>query len=74
MYYVKNKQVEVVCTLNHKLYIKRREKTKGEKEYELLEAENVMGKMVRFQKSMKNVYPDVEYMNLGNNIKYKMER
>ena len=73
MYYVKNKQVEVVCTLNHKLYIKRREKNKGEKEYELLEAEKVMGKMVRFQKSMKNVYPDVEYMNLGNNIKYKMD-
>jgi DNA-directed RNA polymerase beta subunit len=72
MYYVKNKQVEVVCTLNHKLYIKRREKMKGEKEYELLEAEKVMGKMVRFQKSMKNVYPDVEYMVLGEK-QYKMD-
>ena len=72
MYYVKNKQVEVVCTLNHKLYVKRREKLKGEKEYELLEAEKVIGKMVRFQKSMKNVYPDVEYMILGEK-KYKMD-
>jgi len=72
MYYVKNKQVEVVCTLNHKLYIKRREKLKGEKEYELLEAEKVMGKMVRFQKSMKNIYPDVEDMILGEK-QYKMD-
>jgi len=72
MYSVKNKQLEVVCTLNHKLYIKRREKIKGDKEYELLEAEKVIGKMVRFQKSMKNVYPDVEYMVLGEK-KYKMD-
>jgi hypothetical protein len=72
MYYVKNKQVEVVCTLNHKLYIKKREKVSGDKEYELLEAEKVMGKMVRFQKSMKNTYPDIEYINLGDK-KYKMD-
>ena len=72
MYYVKNKQVEVVCTLNHKLYVKRREKTKGDKEFELIKAENVMGKMVRFQKSMKNLYPDVEYMILDEK-KYKMD-
>ena len=72
MYYIKNKQVEVVCTLNHKLYIKRREKSKGDKEYELLEAEHVMGKMVRFQKSMKNIYQDVEWMNIGDK-QYKMD-
>ena len=72
MYSVKNKQVEVVCTLNHKLYIKSREKVKGDKEYELVEAEKVLGKMVRFQKSMKNVYPDVEFMLLGDK-KYKMD-
>ena len=72
MYSIENKQVEVVCTLNHKLYVKRREKTKGDKEYELLEAEHVMGKMVRFQKSMKNVYPDIEIIELGDK-KYKMD-
>jgi DNA-directed RNA polymerase II subunit RPB2 len=72
MYYVKNKQVEVVCTLNHKLYVKRREKNKGDKDYELIEAEKVIGKMVRFQKSMKNVYADVEWINLGDK-KYKMD-
>jgi len=72
MYSVKNKQVEIVCTLNHKLYVKRREKIRGDKEYQLLEAEKVIGKMVRFQKSMKNVYPDVEWMELGDK-KYKMD-
>jgi DNA-directed RNA polymerase II subunit RPB2 len=72
MYSVKNKQVEIVCTLNHKLYVKRREKTKGEKDYELLEAQHVMGKMVRFQKSLKNVYPDIEIIEFGDK-KYKMD-
>ena len=72
MYYVKNKQVEVVCTLNHKLYVKRREKIKGEKEYELIEAVKVIGKMMRFQKSMKNIYPDVEWMDLDDK-QYKMD-
>ena len=72
MYSVKNKQIEVVCTLNHKLYIKQREKNEGNKEYELLEAEKVIGKMVQFQKSMKNVYPDVEWMVFGEK-QYKMD-
>ena len=72
MYYVKNKQVELVCTLNHKLYVKRREKNKGDKEYELIEAEKIIGKMIRFQKSMKNVYPDIEWIELGDK-KYKMD-
>ena len=72
MYSIKNKQVETVCTLNHKLYIKRREHNGIKKEYELIEARDVIGKMVRFQKSMKNVYPDVEWMELGDK-KYKMD-
>jgi len=72
MYSVSNKQVEVVCTLNHKLYVKRREHNGTKKDYELIEAQNVLGKMVRFQKAMNNVYPDIEWMELGN-IKYKMD-
>jgi len=72
MYSVKNKQVEVVCTLNHKLYVKRREHNGIKKDYELIEAENVVGKMVRFQKSINNIYPDVEWMELSDK-KYKMD-
>jgi DNA-directed RNA polymerase II subunit RPB2 len=72
MYLVKNKQVEVICTLNHKLYVKRREHNGIKKDYELIEAQNVVGKMVRFEKSMKNVYPDIECFELGDK-KYKMD-
>jgi DNA-directed RNA polymerase beta subunit/intein/homing endonuclease len=68
MYYIKNKQVEIVCTLNHKLYVK----TRSGKDYKLIEAQDVMGKMVRFQKTMTNVYPDIEFMELGDE-KYKMD-
>lgn len=72
MYSVKNKQVEVICTLNHKLYVKKREFNGIKKDYELIEAQNVMGKTVRFQKSIKNVYNDIEWMEIGDK-KYKMD-
>jgi hypothetical protein len=68
MYYFKNKQLHLICTLNHKLYVKRR----AGKQYELIEAQNVMGKQVRFQKTMTNVWPDVETIQLGDE-EYKMD-
>jgi len=68
MYYIKNKQVHLVCTLNHKLYVKRR----AGKQYELIEAQEVMGKPVRFQKTMTNVYPDTPTILLGNE-EYEMD-
>jgi DNA-directed RNA polymerase II subunit RPB2 len=58
MYYLKNKQLHIVCTLNHRLYVKKR----SGKSYELIEAKDVMGKMVRFQKTMTNVNPDTEFI------------
>ena len=68
MYYVENKQVHIICTLNHKLYVQKR----SGKNYELIEAQDVMGKMVRFQKSLKNVNEDIEFMELGDE-KYEMD-
>jgi DNA-directed RNA polymerase beta subunit len=68
MYYFKNKQLHLICTLNHKLYVKRR----SGKQYELIEAQNVMGKPFRFQKTMTNVWPDVETIQLGDE-EYKMD-
>ena len=68
MYYIKNKQLHIICTLNHKLYVQKR----YGKKYELIEAQDVMGKMVRFQKSMQNVNPDIEFMELGEE-KYEMD-
>jgi DNA-directed RNA polymerase II subunit RPB2 len=68
MYFIENKQVHVICTLNHKLYVQKR----SQKNYELIEAHDVMGKMVKFQKSMNNVYPDIEFMELSKE-KYNMD-
>ena len=68
MYSIKNKQVEIVCTLNHKLYVKKR----SGKKYELIEAKDVMGKMVRFEKTIENVYPDIETITLGEDT-YNMD-
>jgi hypothetical protein len=68
MYYIKNKQIHIICTLNHKLYVKR----KSSKNYELIEAQNVMGTMIRFKKSMTNVNPDIEFIELGEK-KYNMD-
>jgi DNA-directed RNA polymerase II subunit RPB2 len=68
MYFIQNKQVHIICTLNHKLFVKKR----SGKKYELIEAKDVMGKMVRFQKTMNNIYPDIEYFELGDE-KYKMD-
>jgi DNA-directed RNA polymerase II subunit RPB2 len=65
MYSVKNKQVEIVCTLNHKLYVQKRS-VKKENPYQLIEAKDVMGKPVRFQKSMNNVYPDIATIKIGD--------
>jgi hypothetical protein len=47
-------------------------KKRDRNNYELIEAENVMGKMVRFQKSMKNISSDTEYIILGEK-QYKMD-
>ena len=61
----KNKQVEFVCTHNHKLYVERRRKVSLG--YELIEAGTVMSekKQVRFQKTMENTYPDQTTIRIG---------
>jgi DNA-directed RNA polymerase beta subunit len=68
MYSIKNKQIEIVCTLNHRLYVQKR----NGKNYELIEAKDVMGKMVRFQKSLENTYPDVPTIRIGD-VDYDMD-
>jgi len=67
-----NKQLEFVCTQNHKLYVERRRKTSTG--YELIEAGTIMRekKMVRFQKTMTNAYPDQETIQIGDQT-YNMD-
>ena len=71
MYSVENKQINIVCTLNHRLYVKKRS-IKEDNSYQLIEAKDVMGKMVRFQKAMENIYPDVPTIYIGD-TEYNMD-
>ena len=68
MYYIKNKQVEIICTLNHRLYVKKRYGTA----YEFIEAKDAMGKMIRFKKNMENVYPNIPFIIIGE-TQYDMD-
>jgi len=68
LYSLENKQLRIICTLNHKLYVQKRSR----KTYELMEARDAMGKMVRFQKTMENVYPDIPTIDIGG-VSYDMD-
>jgi DNA-directed RNA polymerase II subunit RPB2 len=80
LWHFKNKQLDITCTTNHKLYVMKR----GRKNYELIETKVVMsqfdeernlvkkGTQWRFQKSMENVYPDVPSIHIGQ-TEYSMD-
>ena len=61
MYCLKTNQLEIVCTLNHKLYIK----PINSKKYILEEAGYVYQEKVQFQKTMNNAYINKEKINIG---------
>ncbi len=63
MYHLKTQQVHTVCTLNHKLYVKKRH----HKQFELIEAQNVMGKRVRFKKDGIIDTPDIKELTFNVN-------
>ena len=56
IYELRTQQVAILCTLNHKLYVKKRDA----KKYELIEAQDVMGKRVSFKKDAVWDVDDVE--------------
>jgi DNA-directed RNA polymerase beta subunit/intein/homing endonuclease len=81
LWHFSNKQLEMTCTTNHKLYVQKR----GQDNYRLLETSNVMstfdesgeeivkrGTQWRFQKAMENVYPDVPSIMVGE-TEYEMD-
>ena len=69
MYSVKNKQVEVVCTLNHKLYVSRETKVSPTTpSFELLEAEYIRNQLCKFKQNMNNVLPDLEDIIINNTL------
>ena len=69
MYYLKTQQIYTMCTLNHRMYVKRRNRN----EFEFIRARDMMGKRVRFKKDGVIETPDIEELTFtvdGNEIKY----
>ena len=68
MYSVENEKIHIVCTLNHKLYVN----VNHHAPYVLMEAGKVMGTCVRMQKTMTNVNPDIDTIQIFNTL-YSMK-
>ena len=81
LWHLQNKQLDITCTTNHKLYVQKL----GRKRYELIETKNIMstfdetgetiikkGSQWRFQKTMENVYTDIDNIMVGN-VEYSMD-
>ena len=68
MYYYKNKHVHIICTPNHKLYVK----SQTDSEYKLIEAQHVYGKKYRMKNNINNAYTDINTINI-NNTNYNMD-
>jgi hypothetical protein len=80
LWHFENKQLDITCTTNHKLYVQKRERVN----YELIEAKDIMssfdehgnivkkGTQWRFQKAMENVYTDIDTIMIGD-VEYNMD-
>ncbi len=53
MYYVKSNQVDLLVTMNHRMYVKNR----GSKKYTIKEAKEIVNKMVYYKKNADNYNP-----------------
>lgn len=60
MYLVESQQVELCVTLNHRMYIQKRDK----KVFELVQASEIVGKRVKYKKNVVNAFPDVPTFDL----------
>ena len=61
MYHYENKYIKIICTPNHKLYVKSR----SGKDFELIEAKNVFGKTYRMKNNINNAYENLENIKIG---------
>lgn len=57
MYHIKNQQIDLFTTMNHRMYVKRR----GREAFELIEAQKIAGKRVQYKKDAAWTAPDVEW-------------
>lgn len=64
MYKLRSQQVDLDVTMDHELYVKKRD----HKEFELVPAKDIMGKRYNLKKDCKNIYPDVQTININGTI------
>ena len=69
LYKIKNSQLDLVTTLNHKMYVKQRNKTK----YELIEAKDIYKKRVKFKKNAVNPNKHVKFGRLEDGQEFNMD-
>ena len=68
LYHLDAQQVKIICTKNHKLYVKKRDSAK----FEFVEAKDAFGKRVRHKKDATNDRLDQEFIHFGG-TQYKMD-
>ncbi len=75
LYHIKSQQVDLLTTLNHKMYVKKR----NAKEYSLEKAEDIKGKRVQYKKDGLNTNLDYQFVlenvdhHSANNITLNMD-
>ena len=60
LYHYENKQVKIICTKNHKLYVQKR--SVKDIPYVFMEAQDAFGKVLRYKKDVINKFRDQEYI------------
>ncbi|ULY68460.1 DNA-directed RNA polymerase subunit Rpb2 precursor [Chlorella virus XW01] len=65
MYSISSSQVNLITTLNHKMYVKQQDK----KHYELIEAKDIYGKRVTFKKNGNNTNKNIDTFKIPNTNK-----
>jgi len=65
MYSLKSQQVDLVTTMNHKMYVKKRDR----KSFELIEAKDINGKRVSYKKNGINNQRELESFKVPNSEK-----
>ena len=68
LYHIQTQQINMVCTKNHKLYVKKQ----NHLEYEFIEAKDAFGKRLRYKKDAINNNPDINEITLET-VKYNMD-
>lgn len=68
LYHLDAQQVKIICTKNHKLYVKKRYRDK----FEFVNAKDAFGKRVRHKKDATNDRLDQEFILIGG-TQYKMD-